>query len=269
MPLSNVGRIIRYWRKKRGMSQEELARVSGVSARHISFMETGRAEPGRDVLDWVAQALELHDTEKTALMEAAGYMSSHVPVDMETAAAIGAMAAVELIASQALPLPCLVHDHMGNVLLTNRTFDAIISSLVDDTWVSAPSNGHELLFTALKPHIQNWGEVARTFRQRVVSESLRGTEQDEAMDALTHNLDAAIGDATLERLALPLPLMPVVLKLEGQKLKFQAVTMTLGVPQHIHLRPFRIETFYATDPATREVLERINASGGPATQRRR
>jgi len=118
-PTGHVGPLLRHWRAARRVSQLDLALDADVSSRHLSFVETGRARPSREMVLRLAEALEVPLRERNALLLAAGY----APLYRETALGAPEMAdarqAVEFILAKQEPYPAIVVDRHWNLLLAN------------------------------------------------------------------------------------------------------------------------------------------------------
>lgn len=157
---SRVGDLLREWRAARRMSQLDLALEANVSSRHLSWVETGKSQPGRDLVDQLADALEMPLRERNALLIAAGY----APKYRETALADPEMAllrkAVEFIIRQQEPFPAFVIDRHWDVLMVNPAMERVFGALKP----GGPTHGNILrqVFDPadMRPLLANWEEVA-------------------------------------------------------------------------------------------------------------
>src|ERR671921_2500808 len=126
-----VGPLLRDWRQRRRMSQLDLSVEASVSARHLSFVETGRSKPSRELLLHLAAHLEVPLRERNALLVAAGYAPVYAerPIDAEEMAPV--RAAIDKILSGHAPFPALVVDHRWRLVSANEAALALLTTGVD------------------------------------------------------------------------------------------------------------------------------------------
>src|SRR5687767_15076007 len=161
---SGVGQLLRDWRSARGMSQLDLALEAGFSARHLSFIETGRTQPSRHALLVLAEALEVPLRERNRLLEAGGYAHGYreTPLAAEEMAHIRGV--LQYILDRHKPYAAVVLDRHSNCLMGNDASDRLLSALVDTSLLGGHKNALRMLFHPLgaRRWIVNWDEVART-----------------------------------------------------------------------------------------------------------
>lgn len=252
-----LGRLVRFWRRHRALSQEALAAAAGLSTRHLSFIETGRSQPSREVVVGIAQALGVADAAVGAFLEAAGYLAPYADQDF---AAPPMRALVDDLHRlvRGLREPALVHDRFGTLLARNRIFEQLVGQLVDLRTLQTPWSGHQLL-PALRPCVDNWDDVAELYRWRLFRELVRG-EGSHADDAQLEVLyrqwsgeDPGAGPTLGSRIFTAL-----VLRQGEVVYRFRFVTSTLGVPTDIPLRNLRLVLILPDDEPTRARLERLS-----------
>jgi transcriptional regulator with XRE-family HTH domain len=270
--LPPFGKLLREWRLARRRSQLDLALDAEVSARHLSFIETGRAGPSREMVLLLASVLEVPLRERNNLLQAAGF----APVYRETALFEPAMAemtqALRLILKQHEPFAAMALDRHWNLVMANAgylgTLGALlgrqsVAGLVPYEILAAPRvNVLRLSFdpAGLRPHIANWDEVARDILDRVRREA--SAEGDDESQKLLDDLTRASG---LSASTAVFPgsnamVIPVVLQAGDALLRFFTTITTLGAPQDVTLAELRIEAFHAADAAT-ETAARAMAGG--------
>ncbi len=262
---SAVGAILREWRSVRGMSQLDLAGAAEVSARHLSFVETGRAEPSREMVLQLARALDVPFRERNSMLTAAGY----APVYRETALDDPAMAemrhAVELLLRQHEPFSAVAFDRRWDLLICNAPYAKFLSMLPEPIAVEpyrvlpAPRpNVLKLLLGPMRPLIVNFDEVARAMLDRAQREAL--ADRDPVRRKVVEECLAMVPEALrATRPEQPLPLvLAVELALGDRRARLFTTITTLGTPQDITLQELRIETFHPADAAT-EALARALA----------
>jgi transcriptional regulator with XRE-family HTH domain len=263
-PVSTLGRLLRQWRQVRSLSQLELALASGISAKHLSFVETGRAQPGRDVVLRLASALDLPLRDRNAALMAAGYAPLYGQGRLD-APEMGPVArAVEFMLRQQEPYPVVVADRLSNVLRRNEATERLLRFLLGE-----PSGGelecvnlYRLVLspTGLRPIIVNWDEVARLVVMRVRRE-LSATPSGPEEHAFLAELLALPGlpaecHTTRPEAAAP-PVVPTIMYKDGHTISLFHTITTLGTPQDVTLQELRIETSFPADAETEAFLRRL------------
>jgi transcriptional regulator with XRE-family HTH domain len=230
--------MLRHWRAIRGMTQRELADRAGVSARHLAFVETGKAHPSRDAVTWLARALRVPEDEEGAFLEAAGYLAAarEAPIEALREDLARLLAGLE-------PRPALIHDARGTIIAVNRVFSALAEPLVGPLagFIGEPGGGHRFI-AALSPHLVDAGNLAGLYVRRVRDALLRGHGDPPAwQSALFSQLAAAhTDDAALDR-RRPQPLLVrVSVRHPSGPLELELMTATLGTPEAIALRALRL-----------------------------
>lgn len=250
-----VGRLLRNWRRARHKSQLALALDAGVSARHLGFLETGRARPSRRMLLTLADALDVPLRERNLLLLAAG----HAPVYRETRLDDPGMAqartAVDMILGHQEPYPAVVMDRHWNILRTNRAADRLFGSLLPTPPDGTP-NVVRLMFDpgGLRPFVSNWPAVADGLMHRIHRESLGGVP-DETTTRLLAEVLAYPGVAERWRepdpgSEPPAPFLAVEFEKGDLSFSFFSTVTTLGTPLDITLQELRIECFFPGSPDT-------------------
>src|SRR5919198_320188 len=163
------GRLLREWRTRRRMSQLDLAVEGGISSRHLSFIETGRAQPSREMVMLLAHALDLPLRHRNVLLTAAGYAPIYRETVLEAPVMNQARRALEFILRQQEPYPALVLDRHWNVLQVNEGSGRVQAAFLDSKAVAdlGPPNAMRLMFHAhaFRPHIVNWEAAAASLIQ--------------------------------------------------------------------------------------------------------
>ena len=170
--ISPVGRLLRDWRTARGLSQLDLALRAGFSARHVSFIETGRSQPSREAVLALAEALEVPLRERNVLLEAAGFADAYreTSLDAETMAPIRSM--LRFILDRHAPYAAIVLDRYSTCVMGNAAADRLVALTVDASIVTANANHLRLAFHPLgaRRFIVNWEEVGRHLLARAERE---------------------------------------------------------------------------------------------------
>jgi transcriptional regulator with XRE-family HTH domain len=251
------GRLLSHWRQVRGKSQLALALEAGVSARHVSFVESGRANPSREMIATLAGALGIPLRERNSLFVAAGYAPLYRESGWAAAELTPVRRAIELILAQQEPYPAVVMNRHWDVLMTNDAAATFFARLLGERDDDRPANVVRLVFDerGLRPYVANWEESARALVQRVHREAVGGVP-DEGTRALLREVLAQPGVPEQWRvpdLAAPLvPLVPIEFKKDDLQLRYFSTVTTLGTPQDVTLQELRVECFFPIDTATAE-----------------
>ena len=263
---TTVGALLRRWRAARRMSQLDLAQAAEVSARHLSFLETGRAKPSRQMLLVLGSVLDLPLRERNALLLAAGFSGAYPETPLDEPRMSAMRGALELILRQHEPFGAVAMDRHWNVVMMNAGYARLAGALLGTTlpaFAVLPEprpNALRLLFdpAGFRPHVANWPDVARELLLRVHREAL--WSGDPRTRALLAALVAAPGvpqdwrEVDLE--SAPSLIVPVKVKVGDATARFFTTLTTLGAPQDITLQELRIESFHPADAATAELMRR-------------
>ncbi|WP_406828515.1 helix-turn-helix domain-containing protein [Microbulbifer sp. ARAS458-1] len=174
---SAFGRLMHFWRKASGMSQEQLSGPLGVSPRHISFLETGRSKPSRIVVQTLADIFELSARDRTYLMTAAGFSSDQSVFDSPELA-MWIRKAMRASLEHSEPAPAFVHDSFGRLLAVNRAWLAFFIPHVDPALLGDDANIYELLMDGqgLRPLLHNGTALASGLTLYLAMETLQGND---------------------------------------------------------------------------------------------
>ena len=254
---ADFGALMRFWRDRRGKSQLDLSLDTGVSQRHLSFVESGRSVPSRQVLSTLAEGLDIPLRERNALFLAAGYAPVYAEPDWDGPQMRAVKRAVERLLRQHEPWPALVMDRHWNVVMSNDAAPAFFGRFVDFAQHPRPRNLLRLLFAedGLRPFVEDWPDLARTLIRRLHREAPRGV-LDEAGRALLSELMAYPGvDPGWRHLSgqadrAQLPYVPFTLRLGDRRLSYFSLISTVGTPQNITAQELRIESLFPADDAT-------------------
>jgi transcriptional regulator with XRE-family HTH domain len=156
------GRLLRFWRGVHALSQEELALATGVSHRHVSFLENGRSRPGRSMVLALADVFGLAPQDRNTLLVAAGFAAEQAPVDLDSPGLGWLGKSLEHSLRALDPWPASVLDRHGNLHLVNRAWLSLYRSLVPPAALTGPLNSYRLYFSeeGLRPQLVDWEEVA-------------------------------------------------------------------------------------------------------------
>jgi transcriptional regulator with XRE-family HTH domain len=272
---TGVGALLRRWRTARQLSQLELSQEAEISTRHVSFIETGRSRPSREMVLLLASVLDVPLRERNALLQAAGFAPAYRETGLDDPAMANMREAVRLILGQHEPCPALAVDRHWSLVMANAPYARFLRLLLGEEGTPVPPyevlpeprlNTLLPLFdpALVRPHVRNWEEVARTLLRRVRREA--ALEGDRRTEEILDRLAAFPGVKELAHEADGLGpqalVIPVELDVSGTRLRFFSTVTTLGAPQDITLAELRIEAMHAADAQTEEAL-RAMASADP------
>lgn len=257
-----VGRLLRDWRAARGMSQLDLAMHAGFSARHVSFIETGRTQPSRHALLILAEALEVPLRERNRLLEAGGY--AHVYQQTPLAAdEMGHIRGVlQFILDRHKPYAAVVLDRYSNCLMGNGQSAQLLAAVSDSSLVAQHANLLRMVFHPLgaRRYIVNWDEVSHHLLARAERE-LGHAKEDAGAAALLLELREYAGATRARRLSSTVSpgdlLLPVHIRKESLELRLFSTIMTLGTPQDVTLQELRIETMFPADETSERTWQQL------------
>lgn len=259
--VSAIGRLLKQWRTTRRMSQLDLALEADISPRHLSFIETGRAEPSREMVLVLCEALEIPLRERNAMLLAAGYAPLYRETDIDAPEMAHIRDVIDFMLESYNPYGAVALDAHWNVLKANRAYEKMAATFFPGLagGGDGPPNLLYQLFSedGMRPYIANWDEVAYYMVQRMHREAVHAQADDPTVTFLE---DLLAGDDVPRRWHLfdvsaqQSLLIPVHLKIGDLDARLFSVITTLGTPQDITLQELRIEAFMPADEATKEVM---------------
>lgn len=259
------GDALRHWRRARRKSQLDLALDAGVSPRHLSFVETGRSRPSRDMVLTLARALDVPLRERNTLLGAAGFAPVYRETDLGAPELEPARRALDLILRHQEPYPAVVMNRRWDVLASNEAGARLFSLLLAEAAPAQPANVLRLMFdpAGIRPWVSNWEEVAEALVQRVHRESIGGIPDEPTARLLGEVLRYPGVPARWRNpdLSAPLaPFVPVAFAKGALELRFFSTVTTLGTPQDVTLQELRVECFFPADEATAERAASLRAA---------
>src|SRR5438105_278369 len=195
LPTHGVGDLLRDWRQRRRLSQLDLAVNAEVSARHLSFVETGRAKPSRQLLLHLAEHLDVPLRDRNTLLLAAGYAPSYRETPLEDDAMAPARDALEKILAGHEPFPALIVNRRWDIVSANRPAMAILTEGVATELLAPPINALRVSLhpDGLAPRIANLAQWSAHLLTRLRREA--NVEADPSLDELYDELSSYPGVA--------------------------------------------------------------------------
>ncbi|OSC42668.1 transcriptional regulator [Mycobacterium decipiens] len=253
-----AGAAVREWRTRRRLSQLALAHQVGVSPRHISFVETGRANASRNLLLGIGESLDLPLSARNRLLLAGGYAPAFSEHTLDAERMRPVKAAVDAVLSGHAPYPAIVTDACWNLVAANVGCHVLVEG-VDPTLVSRPINVMRLCLhpRGLAPRLLNHAEVHSAILRRI----RRHVEATAAPDIcrLYEELSgypAPREHATQQPTQLYVPFR--LATLDGVELRFVNTIATFGSPLDICVESLAMESFYPADSSTAEHLRGLD-----------
>ena len=260
-------RLLRDWRQKRRLSQLDLALSSGVSQRHVSFLESGRANPSRNMILQLSETLDVPLRDRNAWLTAAGFAPIFRTRALDHPQMGQVMSAVRMMLTAHEPFPAVALDRAWNVRMSNTPFDRLGAMLGEDIWSRVGGDQHNLMRLffhpqGIRPFVTNWSAVGPLMWRRAQreAEALGGLEMKAVLDDL-----APLQDPTLLWSAADtalVPVMPFNMQVGDLRISMFAVVATFGTAQDVTADELRIETLFPADAET-EALFREPPAEGP------
>jgi transcriptional regulator with XRE-family HTH domain len=248
-----VGELLKGWRQSRGLSQLDVAMHAGFSARHISFIETGRSQPSRDALLAIAESLEVPLRDRNRLLTAGGFANIYKETQLAAADMAQVRHVLQFILDRHMPYGALVLDRYSTCLMGNEASARLMGQVADAALLAPPAN---MLRAVFHPHgvrrfIVNWPEVARVLLDRAEREL--SAADDAAGVALLTEVRGYAGEIPRPGVGQLQPadvLLPVHVRKGELDLRLFSTIMTIGTPQDITLQELRIESFFPADESS-------------------
>ncbi|MFJ5773046.1 helix-turn-helix domain-containing protein [Streptomyces sp. NPDC093094] len=259
-PCEGVGTLLRAWREQRRVSQLELALRAGSSARHISFVETGRSRPSEELLLRLAEHLDVPVRERNALLLAAGYAPHYPETPLDDPALRSLREGMERLIQGYEPYPALVVDARYDVVAANRGILMLLDGMPEEL-LAPPLNAMRLTLhpRGLAPRIRNLREwrghlLAQMERQIALRRSrpLRELYDEVAAYPVPEPAPGAEPGEPVPYFALPLQV-----EHEGRVLSFISSISTFNTPMDVTVAELAVETLLPADPATVKYLHSL------------
>jgi transcriptional regulator with XRE-family HTH domain len=266
-PHQGFGEHLRFWRQHRRMSQLDLASEAEISTRHLSFVETGRSLPSREMVLRLVERLDVPLRERNALLVAAGYAPMYRERPLDDPALTAAREAVQLILKSHEPYPALAVDRHWNLVAANAMLPHLLTG-ADPALLQGQPNVLRLSLhpRGIAPQIANLAQWRKHIFERL-RQQVHATG-DKTLAALADELrgypePAEAGDTHLDGELLGVA-MPFRFRTPFGVLNFISTTTVFGSAVDITLQELALETFFPADAMTGDVLRRIAAGPAPA-----
>ncbi|MBW3657996.1 MAG: helix-turn-helix transcriptional regulator [Actinobacteria bacterium] len=255
---TGFGDLLRGWRERRRRTQLDLSLAAGVSARHLSFLETGRSRPSREMVLRLAEHLDVPLRERNSLLTAAGFAPVYPRRDLDAPELAQVRAAIDLVLRGHEPYPAIAVDRCWDVVGLNRAAGLFLDGVSPEALSPAP-NAYRLSLHpgGLAPRIVNLPEVAHHLLGRLRHDMEVSGDPD-----LAALLDEVSGFPTVRSLPRPVPsrgevVLPVRLRHPRGELALFTTVATFGTPVDVTVAELALETFFPADERTASLLARF------------
>ena len=253
---SELGALLRRWRSVRGMSQLDLASEAGSTPRYVSFVETGRSNPSRQMVVRLARALDVPLRERNELLLAAGFAPLYTREALDSPLLQRVETALTSMLAQHDPLPAVVMDRAWNLQRANDGAVHLFTRLFAPTPMPDAPNVLRLVIEPgpVRERIKNWDEVVPALVERARREAVGGVydpETAELVAALRSRPDVAPLLADLPVGASLVPVVDLRFEVDDAELSFFSVVSTIGTPIDVTAQELRLEAFFPSDDGTR------------------
>lgn len=265
MPARSLGDYLREWRQRRRLSQLEFALEAEISQRHLSFIESGRALPSRDMLMHLAERLDVPLRDRNPMLLAAGFAPVFPERSLDDPALAPARRAIDFVLKGHEPFPALAVDRHWTLIAANAALAPLLSGVADISLLEPPVNVLRLSLHpgGLAPRILNLAEwrahLLERLRQQITASG------DPTLSALQKELSAYPAppahrpnpsDRDYAGIAVPLELAT-----DAGRLSFISTTTVFGTPVDVTLSELAIESFFPADQRTADLLREMTSVG--------
>ena len=250
---------LRYWRDKRGFSQLRLSTESDISQRHISFLESGRAQPSKELILKMGVTLDIPLRQRNQMLLAAGFAPAYRERKMSDPELRSVRYALDFMLAQQEPYPALVVDRLWNLVMSNGPAMMMIKWLLEiPDGTPIPSEGLNVIRlmlepSAIRPYLVNWEHICADLLHWIQREAMSdgpGSESTLLLRELATipGVNSTINVPNLDTRALPF--MPVTIRKDDVTLNLFTSITTMGTPHDVTVHELRVESFFPADDAT-------------------
>ena len=260
---AEFGDLLRHWRAVRRISQLDLASTAETTPRYVSFVETGRSRPSREMVLRLALALDVPLRERNGMLLAAGFAPAYPMAPLGSDQLDRVDVALTSMLAQHEPFPAVVMDRGWTVLRANGGAARLFGSLYAPEPLPEPANVLRMMVEPgpVRRAVRNWDAVVPGLLERARREAVGGVF-DQATARLVQELRERPDVAGLlsgQPPATPsVPVLDVQFTVEGVAVEFFSVVSTIGTPVDVTAQELRVEAFFPTDAASRAAWERLS-----------
>jgi transcriptional regulator with XRE-family HTH domain len=261
-PQTYFGDLLRSWRTERQLSQADLALTVETPSRHISFLETGRSKPSRDMVFRLSAALGIPLRDRNLLLRAAGLADAYAVHEITSDEMSTVHGAVIRLMTAHDPNPSFAIDRSWNIVDMNASAQFLVAHLAGGLVSNSKThlNVLDLAFDpqGLRPNVENWEDFASQTVQRLHREALCPEDLRTALDRIKRYPDLPDRWWDFDVKYTPKPVFPICLDLAGGKLSLFSVIASIAMPTNALAQELRVETFFPVDDEAEAFLARLN-----------
>lgn len=263
--ISGFGPLLRHWRKHRRLSQLDLALNSEVSQRHLSFLESGRAKPSRQMVLQLSESLDLPLRERNHLLTSAGFHAAFSWRGLSQEEMKPVRQALDLLLTHHEPYPAVVVDSDWNLVSSNAALPRLFSLLGDmpQVWSKVCPDGKpnvlKLTFhpDGLRPYIENFVEFAAHVINRTHREAAAHPAVAELLNEIMDYPDLPARWRFPDYSVDTSPLLTMRLRKDDLRLAMFSTITTFGTPQDVTADELRVESFFPADEASAQIMQQL------------
>lgn len=257
-----VGETISYWRKKRKKSQLELALEADISTRHLSFIESGKSRPSRDLILRLAKTLKLSYRQSNLLLNAAGFIAAYPEFILDDEQMKPIKWALAFMLKKHEPFPAVAITPCYDIVTSNLAFRHVIEWLAGAGILQKYPNIYRLIFAedGLKPYFERWDILASALLERLHDEAL--FSQNELTLKLYKELSHAVNIDFTQQINIDpeIPVITFTIQKDGYKLDLFSTLTSFSTPSAVSSQEIRVESIFPATDESENFFEMINLS---------
>jgi transcriptional regulator with XRE-family HTH domain len=252
----SIGEMLRFWRQLNRISQMDLALNVDISSRHLSFVETGKSNPSRNLVLKIAHSLKLPLRHRNAFLIAAGYAPAfeEEPFDGQKMEIV--REALQRMLEKHEPYPAFVVDTGYKIIMTNSGYDQIVKFYAGENALKKYGNAIRILFSedGLRHYVKDWPAVEYFLLARLWEEVV-STQHSELIALYKEMSQLRSSDDPINfQIDNNLPIMNLTLEKNSKRASFFSMITTLGTPLDLTTQELRIELFFPSDEETKQLF---------------
>ncbi|MFK7864922.1 MAG: helix-turn-helix domain-containing protein [Pseudohongiellaceae bacterium] len=258
--MPSVGPLLSEYRKRNRLSQLELSLMADVSSRHISFIETGRTKPSRDMILRLADVMDLPHRDSNLLLSSGGYVPAYTDLNLDSSEMAPIRQALSMILDNHDPFPALVMDGNWNLLMQNQTQSRLMAQVLGPSKQLPTNNVLEAVFLedGFKPYIVNWEEVASHLLRRLRKQVLAFDHPDlKALYTRIMQLSPPEGWQQPEEALADGPVLTIDFDVQGVELSMFTTLTQFGTALDTGTEELLIESYFPADDKCRELFAKF------------
>jgi transcriptional regulator with XRE-family HTH domain len=258
---ADVGQRIRSWRSHRKLSQMELAGMANISARHLSFIETGRGKASPATLLSLASTLQIPLQEQNHLLLAAGFAPRYGEAPITDDKMTHVRNLVQMILKSHEPFPAFAINRSWDIVASNSAHSELLARMINPRDQETIGNGNimRLLFhpNGMRKHIVNWSQLSG-FLMRSLQSQLLTYPGDQALVDLSTDIDGWTGNDDFGDGEYVMSVqdfaVPMTIRMQGHEISLVTTMLKFAVPMSATVEGLTIESFYPADAQSEAAL---------------